>query len=77
MSDAPTLDALRGQRTQVAADLANLDHAIASLEALEQSHMVDASCPHCDFVVEQDGGIEAHLLDVHPNPLVFPDATQQ
>jgi len=77
MSDAPTLDALRGKRTQVAADLANLDHAIASLEALEQSHMVDAACPHCDFVVEQDGGIEAHLIDVHPNPLVFPDATQQ
>lgn len=77
MSDAPTLDALRSKRTQVAADLANLEHAIASREALEQSHMVDASCPHCDFVVEQDGGIEAHLMDVHPNPLVFPDATQQ
>lgn len=77
MSDAPTLDALRGQRTQVAADLANLDHAIASREALEQSHMVDASCPHCDFVVVQDSGIEMHLRDVHPNPLVFPDATPQ
>jgi hypothetical protein len=77
MSEAQTLDALRIQRTQAAANLANLDHAIASLEALDQSHMVDASCPHCNFVVTQDGGFEAHLRDVHPNPLVFPGATQQ
>jgi hypothetical protein len=77
MSETTTLGSLRDQRKQAAAELANLDHAIASLEAMEQSHMVDASCPHCDFVVTQDGGIEAHLRDVHPNPLVFPDAAQQ
>ena len=61
----------------MATELADLDHAIASLEALDQSHMVDASCPHCDFVVSGNGGIETHLRDVHPNPLVFPDAAPQ
>lgn len=76
MSDVSTLDALREQR-KAAADLASLDHASASLEALEQRHMVDATCPHCDFVISQDGGIESHLRDVHPNPLVLPDATTQ
>jgi hypothetical protein len=36
--------------------------------------MVDASCPHCDYVATQSGGIKVHLMDVHPNPLIYPDA---
>jgi hypothetical protein len=75
MSDSPTLADLRERRAEAAASLADIDHAIASLEALETSSMLDASCPHCDFVVQRDGGIETHLRDVHPNPLIFRDAT--
>ncbi len=77
MSDTSNLADLKEQRKSAAADLANIDHAIASVEALEHSHMVDASCPHCDFVVETGGGIELHLRDVHPNPLVYPSAERQ
>jgi hypothetical protein len=71
MSESPTLADLRDRRVAAAAELADIDHAIASLEAMETSTMLDASCPHCDFVVQMDGGIEAHLRDVHPNPLIF------
>jgi hypothetical protein len=74
MPNTPTLADLRDQRQAAAAALADIDHAIASLEALEQSHMIDASCPHCDFVVQTDGGMEIHLMDVHPNPLIYPNA---
>jgi hypothetical protein len=74
MSDTPNLANLREQRQKAKAELENIDHAIASLEALEHSHMIDASCPHCDFVVSAGGGIESHLRDVHPNPLIYPDA---
>ncbi|MCL1593719.1 MAG: hypothetical protein M3132_05130 [Actinomycetia bacterium] len=74
MPSTPTLADLNEQRQKAVADLANIDHAIASLEALERSHMIDASCPHCDFVVQTDGGIEIHLRDVHPNPLIYPNA---
>jgi hypothetical protein len=74
MSEAPNLDDLRKQRAKATSDLAEIDHAIASLEALETSHMIDASCPHCDFVVQADGGMVTHLIDVHPNPLIYPDA---
>jgi len=77
MPDTAKLTDLKEQRESAAADLANIDHAIASVEALEHSHMVDASCPHCNFVVEADGGIEFHLRDVHPNPLVYPSAEPQ
>lgn len=71
MSDTPSLADLRDRRAAAASELAEIDHAIASLEALTTSHMVDASCPHCDFVIEMDGGIETHLREVHPNPLIF------
>jgi hypothetical protein len=74
MSEASNLEDLRGRRNEAASNLAEIDHAIASLEALETSHMIDASCPHCDFVVQADGGMATHLLDVHPNPLIYPDA---
>ncbi len=77
MSDIANLADLKEQRDSAVADLANIDHAIASVEALEQSHMVDASCPHCDFAVTADGGIGFHLRDVHPNPLVYPSAERQ
>ena len=77
MSDKPNLADLNEQRKSAVANLANIDHAIASVEALEHSHMIDASCPHCDFVVQTDGGIEIHLRDVHPNPLVYPSAERQ
>ncbi len=77
MSDSPNLADLRERRARAAADLAEIDHAIASLEAIETSHMVDASCPHCDFVVETDSGIEVHLRDVHPNPLIYPNVEHQ
>jgi hypothetical protein len=77
MSDTANLADLNEQRASVVANLADIDHAIASVEALKTSHMIDASCPHCDFVVETDGGIEIHLRDVHPNPLVYPSAERQ
>jgi hypothetical protein len=57
--------------------LAEIDHAIASVEALQHSNMIDAPCPHCDFVVQADGGMTFHMRDVHPNPLVYPDAQLQ
>ena len=75
MTDASKMEGLVDRRKQAVEDLANIDHAIASLEAMEQSHMIDASCPHCDFVVQADGGMATHLRDVHPNPLIYPDAT--
>ena len=75
MTDANNLSDLVESRKKAAADLANIDHAIASLEAVEHSSMIDASCPHCDFVVQTDGGMSMHLRDVHPNPLIYPDAT--
>ena len=74
MPDTPTLADLRDQRQTAAASLAEIDHAIASLEALDQSQMVDASCPHCDFIVTTDSGMDIHLIDVHPNPLIYPNA---
>jgi hypothetical protein len=74
MSSTPDLAELQSQRDETAAKLATIDHAIASLEALSTSHMIDASCPHCDYVVAQDGGMKIHLMDVHPNPLIYPDA---
>jgi hypothetical protein len=74
MPDTPTLADLKDQRHSAVSALAEIDHAIASLEALEQSHMIDASCPHCDFVVTSDSGIDVHLMDVHPNPLIYPNA---
>ena len=74
MPDTPTLADLRDQRQTAAANLAEIDHAIASLEALGQSQMVDASCPHCDFTVTTDTGMDIHLIDVHPNPLIYPNA---
>lgn len=74
MPDTPTLADLRDQREAAAKDLAQIDHAIASLESLEQSHMIDASCPHCDYVVTTESGMDIHLMDVHPNPLIYPDA---
>ena len=75
MPSTPDLAQLKEQRAAVADKLETIDHAIASLEALNTSHMVDASCPHCDYVVTQPGGLEVHLMDVHPNPLIYPDAT--
>jgi len=77
MTSSSSLSDLKEQRRKVAADLATVDHAIASLEALEHSTMIDASCPHCDFVVQTDGGMTVHLRDVHPNPLIYPDAELQ
>jgi hypothetical protein len=74
MPDTPTLADLRDQRAAAADDLAQIDHAIASLEALGQSQMIDASCPHCDFVVTTGSGMDIHLMDVHPNPLIYPNA---
>ncbi len=77
MPNTPNLADLLKKREQARAELADIEHAIASLEALEHSHMIDASCPHCDFVVTASGGIENHLRDVHPNPLIYPDAEIQ
>lgn len=77
MTDADKLSDLVERRSKVATELAELDHAIASLEALKHSHMIDDPCPHCDFVVETEGGMTVHLRDVHPNPLIYPDAKQQ
>lgn len=77
MSESPNLADLRAQRETAVAAMAEIDHAIASLEALEHSTMIDASCPHCDYVVQADGGIEFHLRDVHPNPLIYPNAERQ
>jgi len=77
MSTTSNLSDLREQRRQVAADLAEIDHAIASLDALQHSNMIDAPCPHCDFVVQADGGMTFHMRDVHPNPLIYPDAQSQ
>jgi hypothetical protein len=74
MSDIVNLADLNEQRVSAVANLADIDHAIASVEALKTSHMVDASCPHCDFVVETEDGFEFHLRDVHPNPLIYPSA---
>lgn len=77
MTSANSLTDLQQQRVKLAGDLASVDHAIASLEALEHSQMIDASCPHCDFVVQLDRGMTIHLRDVHPNPLIYPDAKLQ
>jgi hypothetical protein len=77
MTDADKLSDLKNQRQGAAENLADIDHAIASLEALQHSQMIDASCPHCDFVVQSDGGMEIHLRDVHPNPLIYPSADPQ
>jgi hypothetical protein len=77
MSNTSDLSDLQEQRKQAAADLATMDHAIASLEALQTSHMIDDPCPHCDFVVKADSGMEVHLMDVHPNPLIYPNAESQ
>jgi len=74
MTDARNLADLVERRGKVAAELAEIDHAIASIEALQHSHMIDDPCPHCDFVVQVAGGMEVHMRDVHPNPLVYPDA---
>jgi hypothetical protein len=74
MSSTPDLADLEAQRDATAAQLASIDHAIASLKALNISHMVDASCPHCDFVATRGDGMKIHLMDVHPNPLIYPDA---
>jgi len=74
MSSTPDLTDLRAQRGELVAKLETIDHAIASLEALNTSHMIDASCPHCDYVATQGGGMKVHLMDVHPNPLIYPDA---
>jgi hypothetical protein len=74
MSSTSDLADLQAQRGETAAKLATLDHAIASLEALKTSHMIDASCPHCEYVATQGNGMEVHLMDVHPNPLIYPDA---
>ena len=74
MSSTPDLTDLQTQREETAAKLATLDHAIASLEALNTSHMLDASCPHCEYVATQGDGMKVHLMDVHPNPLIYPDA---
>jgi hypothetical protein len=74
MSSTSDLADLQAQRDETAAKLATLDHAIASLEALKTSHMIDASCPHCEYVATQGNGMKVHLMDVHPNPLIYPDA---
>ena len=68
MSTTSNLSDLQEQRTKAAADLATIDHAIASVKALEHSNMIDAPCPHCDYVVEADGGMTFHMRDGHPNP---------
>ena len=75
MPDTPDLAALQEQRRKAVAELESIDHAIASLEAMDQSEFVDASCPHCDFVVHTSEGMDFHLRDVHPNPLIYPDAS--
>jgi len=74
MPSTPDLADLETQRDATAAKLASIEHAIASLEAMNTSHMVDASCPHCDYVATQGNGMKVHLMDVHPNPLIYPDA---
>jgi hypothetical protein len=74
MPSTPNIADLRTQRDEIAANLATIDHAIASLESLETSHMIDASCPHCDFVAQQAGGMKIHIMNAHPNPLIYPDA---
>ena len=74
MPSTPDLADLQNQRNDAAAKLATIDHAIASIKAMNTSNMIDASCPHCDYVVEQAGGMKVHLMDVHPNPLIYPDA---
>ena len=74
MSSTPDLAALQAQRDETAAKLATIDHAIASLEALNTTQMIDASCPHCEYVATQSDGMKVHLMDVHPNPLIYPDA---
>ena len=78
MADTQDLATLKEQRRQAAADLDALDRTIAHLEAEGKSHMLDASCPHCDFVVSgPDDHLVYHLRDVHPNPAIYPDAQQQ
>ena len=72
------LAALKEQRQKAAADLDAIDRTIAHLESEGKSQMIDASCPHCDFVVGGAGdNLVYHLRDVHPNPLIYPDAQQQ
>ena len=40
--------------------------------------MIDASCPHCDFVVGGQGdNLVHHFRDVHPNPLIYPGAPER
>lgn len=78
MADKHDLATLKEQRQQAAAELDALDRAIAHLEEEGRSHMLDASCPHCDFVVAgEDDHLAYHLRDVHPNPAIYPDAQQQ
>lgn len=77
MPHTPNLADLEEQRRKASNDLANIDHAIASLKAMEGSQMIDASCPHCDYVVQADGGMEFHLRDVHPNPLIYPNTVPE
>jgi hypothetical protein len=74
MPDAPTLVDVNDQGPSAVAALAEIDHAIASLEALKQRHVIDASCAHCDFVVTSESGIDIHLMDVHPNPFMYQNA---
>lgn len=77
MPDTPDLADLKEQRRAAAEKLEQLDHAIASVEAMSHSEFVDTSCPHCDFVVHSHEGMDFHLRDVHPNPLIYPDAGGQ
>lgn len=74
MADTHDLAALKEQRQQAAAELDALDRAIAHLEDEGRSHMLDASCPHCDFVVGEEDHLAYHLRDVHPNPQIYPKA---
>ena len=75
MAHTDDLAALKEQRRKAAADLDALDRTIAHLESEGKSKMLDASCPHCDFVVSApDDDLVYHLRDVHPNPLIYPTA---
>jgi len=73
MPDTPDLAELKEERRKAAEKVETLDHAIASVEAVSQSEFVDTSCPHCDFVVHSADGMDFHLRDVHPNPLIYPE----
>lgn len=73
MPDTPDLADLQERRRKAAEEVETLDHAIASVEAMNRTEFVDASCPHCEFVVHEADGLEFHLRDVHPNPIIYPD----